>query len=409
MRLVAAVAILFVTHVVGGVNFDEIDLGGGVHLHHGTYTAQDPHITTSLQSVFSGRVAGKTVAVLLLQYELPATGYNEGAQAFEVAGGHAKALGSVGEFSYFNDSGPYPKNGWIFVSFAGGKLYADVWNAAKRCDKNHDWVSSTYTIRGDKLVRVYQLAHHRSSVPIACGEAPYVTPDPQTAHYNKAVQFDGAGHYAQAAAEWTKVLQLAPDSTDELVARAHDYVYLGQFDKAVADYNRAERLGDHDVWISWGRGLAYIYTGKPDLALADFNAAVKATQSGSSGVSYTAGALENRGELLFAMRRFGEAAQDFDAARRLDAGNQLDMLMLHLARARAGAEDAGQFEGIVAPFMGVTRPKERCGAFFFAAENELLRGDKKAARDDFLRTENICDRWAFQRYIAKAELAGIRP
>ncbi len=257
MRLAAAVSILLLSHVVGGVTFDEIDLGGGVHLHHGTYTAQDPHITTSLQSVFSGRVAGKTVAGLLLHYELPATGYDEGAQAFEVTGGHAKPLGDVGEFSYFNDSGPYPKSGWIFVSFTGGKLYADVWNEQKRCDKNHDWVSSTYTIRGDKLVRVYQLAHHRSAVPIACGEAPYVTPNPQDTLYNRAVRFDSAGQYASAAVAWTKVLQLAPDSTEELVNRAHDYVYLGQYDKAIADYNRAERLGDHDVWVNWGRATIF--------------------------------------------------------------------------------------------------------------------------------------------------------
>jgi hypothetical protein len=113
--------------------------------------------------------------------------------------------------------------------------------------------------------------------------------------------------------------------------------------------------------------------------------------------------------LLFALRRFGEAAQDFGATLKLDPANQANAAMFHLARTRAGAEDSSQFEASVAPFLKVTQTKDRCGAFFFAAENELLQHETTAARQDFLRTENICDRWAFQRYIARAELAGIRP
>jgi tetratricopeptide (TPR) repeat protein len=389
------------SHIVGGVNFDEIDLGGGVRLHGGTFTAQDPAITTTLQSLFSGQVAGKTVAVALLHYELPATGYNEGTQVFQVASGQAKRLGSVGEFSYFNDSGPYPKDSWIYVSFAAGRLYADVWNEQKRCDKNHDWTSSTYTIRGDKLVRLYVLPHHRSGVPVACGEAPFVKPDAQTAHYNRAVQLDGKKQYAQAVAEWSKALQLAPNDTDALMARASDYISLGQYDKAIGDYNRAEKLGDHDVWINWGRGIAYIYTNKYAPALAEFDAAVKATQGGSSGPVYTAAALENRGMALFAMRRFSDSARDFDAAIALQPGNKRDMAMLYLATTRSGGSAVDS-----AALAGLASSKDRCDASFFTGENALLRHDAGTAHRQFVTAESACDRWNFQRYIARAELAG---
>jgi tetratricopeptide (TPR) repeat protein len=388
------------SHVVGGVNFDEIDLGGGVRLHNGTFTAQDPAITTTLQSLLSGQVAGKTVAVAVLHYELPATGYNEGTQVFEVAGGQAKRLGSVGEFSYFSDSGPYPKNGWIYVNFTGGRLYADVWNAQKACDRNHDWTSSTYTVRGDKLVRLYALAHQRSGVPVACGEAPYVKPNAQTTQYNRAVMLDDEKQYTQAVTAWSKALQLSPNDTDALTARARDYVSLGQYDKAIADYNRTEKLGDHDVWINWGRGISYIYTNKYAAALADFDAAVKATQAGSSGPVYTAAALENRAMALFAVRRFSDSVTDLNAALALQPRSVQDMAMLYLATTRSGGS-APDSEA----FASLASSRDRCNASFFTGENALLRQDAATAHREFLIAQSVCDRWSFQRYIAAAELA----
>mgnify|MGYP001428882307 CR=1 FL=1 len=387
------------SHVVGGVNFDEIDLGGGVRLRHGTFTAQDPVITTTLQSLFSGQVAGKTVAVALLHYELPVTGYNEGTEVFAVAGGRAMRLGSIGAFAFFNDSGPYPKDNWIYVSFAGGRLHADVWNPQKRCDKNHDWTSSAYTIRGGTLSRVYALPHHRSGVPIACGQAPFVKPDAHTTHYNRAVDLDGKKRYVQAVAEWSKALQRSPDDSDALLARGHDYVRLGQFDKAIADYNHAEKLGDHDAWINWGRGIAYIYTNKYAQALAEFDAAVKATQGGSS-VVYSAAALENRGMALFAMRRFSDSARDLQAALQLRPSDVHDLAMLYLATTRSGGS-AVDSQALAA----LASSNDRCDASFFTGENALLRQDAGTAHHEFVNAESACDRWNFQRYIARAELA----
>lgn len=398
--LLAAAAPASKSHVVGGVNFDELDLGGGVRLHHGSFTAQDPAITTTLQSLFSGRVAGKTVAVALLHYELPATGYNEGTQVFEVAGGRARSLGSIGEFAFFNDSGPYPKGSWIYVSFSGGRLYADVWNAQNRCDKNRDWVSSSYTIRGDKLVRLNAMPHHRAGVAVACGEAPFVKPDAQTEHYNRAVTLDAGKQYARAVGEWTKTIKLAPNDTDALTARAHDYIALGQYDKAIADYNRAQQLGDNDVWLNWGRGIAYLYQNKNAAALADFDAAVKATQSGSTGVVYAAGALERRAMALFAMRNFADAARDFTAALQLQPGSARDMAMLYLATTRSGGTPVDS-EALAA----LASAREPCDASFFTGENALLRHDPGAARAQFVTAESACDRWDLQRYIARAELA----
>lgn len=154
-------------HTVNGVNFDELTFGS-IRLHNGTYSAPDPPITTSIDSFYHGQVSGKTAAVVVFRDELPATGYNARAEAFEVSRGRANHLGALGEFSYYTDGdGPYPDN-WIYVSFADNRLYADVWDHGHRCDKNHDWVASTYTIRGGKLRRINVLRHHRKGIPVEC-------------------------------------------------------------------------------------------------------------------------------------------------------------------------------------------------------------------------------------------------
>jgi hypothetical protein len=185
MRLVTAAVLVFATafglgaaltiaapaqpasHIVNGVDFDELSFGK-IHLHKGTYTADDPRITTTIDSFYHGQVAGKTLAVVVLRDELPATGYDESAEMFEVNAGKANHLSSLGDFSFYSEGdGPYPDN-WIYVSFADNKLYADVWDHGHRCDKRHDWVASTYTIRGSKLQRIDVLRHHRKGLPVDC-------------------------------------------------------------------------------------------------------------------------------------------------------------------------------------------------------------------------------------------------
>ncbi len=185
MRFAAAVVFVFASafalgavtraappssHSVNGVDFDELTFGS-IHLHKGTYTADDPAITTTIDNFYHGQVAGKTVAVAVLRGELPATGYNASAEAFEVSGGKANHLADLGDFSYFSEGdGPYPDN-WIYVSFADNKLYADVWNHDHRCDKLHDWVVSTYTMKNDHLLRINTLRHHRKGTPVECKPA----------------------------------------------------------------------------------------------------------------------------------------------------------------------------------------------------------------------------------------------
>ncbi len=166
----AAVPAQSLSHTVNGFDFDELTLGS-IHLHKGTYTADDPRITTSSDNFYHGRVAGQTLAVVVLRDELPATGFNASAQAFGVLDGKASHLGNLGDFSYYSEGdGPYPGN-WIYVMFAENKLYTDVWNHDHRCDKRHDWVVSTYTMKNNRLVRINRLRHHRKGITVECRPA----------------------------------------------------------------------------------------------------------------------------------------------------------------------------------------------------------------------------------------------
>lgn len=63
---------------------------------------------------------------------------------------------------------PWP-GGWIHVSYADGKLYADVWDYAHQCDARRDWVVTTYTMRDGRLAALNTMRHHRAGVGgVAC-------------------------------------------------------------------------------------------------------------------------------------------------------------------------------------------------------------------------------------------------
>lgn len=397
---VALVAAAATGHVVDGINFDELDLGNGAHLHNGHYAHTDQEIVTNLQDLYPGFVGGKRVVVVRFHYDIPATGYDEDAKAYLVASGRATHLADLGAFSLFEDGGPYPDR-WLYVSFSGGKLYTDVWHVEDRCKGTRDWTASTYDLRNGKLARIYRQKHHRSGVPVACAEPPYMTPSPDEVYHNAALAYDEKAQYAQAAAEWSKALNLEgaqPDS-DTLLARASDYLLLGRYSDALADYNAAAK-NTSDYWLYWGRARVYVYTGKPELALADLNAAI-AQNTKSTAPEYAGRALEERGALCFAQRRFSDAAKDFEAANALNptVGN---MLFYNLALARAGQEDPSRFGKLLATAGESQWPA--CAVHFFNGENDILRQAQPEARREFQEAQTTCDLWDAKRFISEGEL-----
>jgi hypothetical protein len=160
--------------IVGGVDFGNLRYSGGPGncttspMHNGTYEDPELEYTASVEDLFGGSVAGQPVAVVILRCEYNGHGYDAMAQLFAIAGGTARRLGILGTGGLAASDSSMPPGGWIHLSFTDGKLYADVWDSAQTCASRRDWVSSAYTIRDGKLVRLDQLRHHRPG--IACSE-----------------------------------------------------------------------------------------------------------------------------------------------------------------------------------------------------------------------------------------------
>jgi hypothetical protein len=161
--------------VANGVDFGNLRYTDGPgncktsQMRNGAYDYPEGEYSASVEDVFGGLVAGSPVAVVILRCEYNGHGFDSVAQLFATAGG-ARRLGILGSGGMTGSDSPLPPwpGGWIHVSFSDGKLYADVWDYAKQCDRNRDWVSSAYTVRSGKLVLLNQLHHHRGGLGLAC-------------------------------------------------------------------------------------------------------------------------------------------------------------------------------------------------------------------------------------------------
>lgn len=162
--------------IVNGVDFDNLTYTNGPGncatsaMRNGSHDDPEGEYTASVEDVFAGAVAGVPAAVVILRCEYNGHGFDSQAQLFALAGGTARRLGILGAGGMMSSDSvlpPWP-GGWIHVSFAGGNLYADVWDGAHQCDAKRDWVTSTYSIRNGKLTLLDRKPHHRNGLPLTC-------------------------------------------------------------------------------------------------------------------------------------------------------------------------------------------------------------------------------------------------
>jgi len=165
------------SNVVDGVDFANLTYVNGpgncktAHMRDGRDADPSGEYDAEIQDVFAGRLAGRRVAVVILRCEYNGHGFDSQAQLFAIDSGKARRLGILGDGGMASSDSPLPPwpGGWIHISFADDKLYADVWDSDRRCDPHRDWVSSTYAIRDGILTVLSTLAHHRAGLPVTCG------------------------------------------------------------------------------------------------------------------------------------------------------------------------------------------------------------------------------------------------
>jgi lipoprotein NlpI len=201
----------------------------------------------------------------------------------------------------------------------------------------------------------------------------------------------------------------------------------GEYDKAIADFNEAlksGRLPGYDqAYIYFDRAFAWKEKGEYDKAIADYSEAIRLNPKDNRET------FDLRGVLRFLQGDFGQAANDFAQAQRLDSTYGYPAIWLYLSRARLGARNARdelaantnnvdpniwitpQID-VVALYLGKIGPdavlskaaevgaipdpkiqkQQECEADFFVGEWYLLQHRKQRARALFRKAQNECPR-----------------
>lgn len=245
-----------------------------------------------------------------------------------------------------------------------------------------------------------------------------------------------------AIADFTAALKLKTDDAALYVARAQVYVLDGQNDAAIADFDAALKL-DKTPLILLQRGASLLAKGDYDRAIADYTAAIampaKPAKNAKDAGPDAAILYSERGKAQFIAARYAAAAADFDKALTLASAERsgdvlwipYQMAWLHVARARAGQNDAAELKRnagkidlkrwpgtLVAYFLGqakidqLTPPSghgamghaRECNRSFFTGEQALAKNDNAQAAQMFTRARAVCNIHTVQYLAAGVEL-----
>jgi lipoprotein NlpI len=233
-----------------------------------------------------------------------------------------------------------------------------------------------------------------------------------------------AGVAAQQRGDWSTAANLfdqalaAGDLPDKakiqvMGLRANAYGSMGLVDKAVAAFSDVIKAAPGDPQPLVGRSIVYRQMAKYDDAIADATAALKIKDD------YTyAFTIRGLSELYAA--RFAQAAEDFVKSNAADPKEPDFVLWLHIARARAGQDDAKELAAnaakldlktwsgaAVAMFLGqatpdttraaadneqnpVIRKQQHCEAAYYLGEDALLHAKPNDARILFQEVLDTC-------------------
>lgn len=229
-----------------------------------------------------------------------------------------------------------------------------------------------------------------------------------------------------AVADYTAALKFKTDDVDLYAARAQVYDMNGQYDSAIADFDSALKLKNSPLTLVQ-RANSLSAKGDYDRALADYTAAIAITDKDTKDAGIDAVDLySGRGYTQFIAARYAAAAADLDKALTLGLtarnGDVLwlpyQMAWLHVARARAGENDAEelarnagkidlkQWPGtLIAFFLGQIKLDQlsppsshsgmgharECNMSFFTGEQALAKNDSAEAVRQLTRARAVCN------------------
>jgi tetratricopeptide (TPR) repeat protein len=277
-----------------------------------------------------------------------------------------------------------------------------------------------------------------------------------------------AGRLQDAVKDLDQSIKIQPDYAFAWRTRGHAYMDMGQDDKAIADETKAVALDPKDIEAHWLRAYAYRYRKKdPAKAIADYTEALRIDPADSSartsradtyeemgryaeaGADYDAWIQQNprgpfgywaRGRMNLVLGRSGAAAADLAKALSLKPTDAYDVLWLHLARTREGANDAAELQANAAkanrtiwpgPLLdyltgktdaataltragegqGRARANQLCEAYLFLGQDDLAKGRRAEGLDKLQAAARSCDAASHEARLIRADLqkAGVAP
>jgi len=218
----------------------------------------------------------------------------------------------------------------------------------------------------------------------------------EAAHCVRGVAFLLLGKYDLASTELDEAIRLKPDWADAYAKRGALLTARRRLAEAVADQRTAIDLDPGNVEAHLGLARALCLLGRDEEALIDCAAAIRLRPD-------DARVQRGIGVLQFCAGRFEDAIASLSRSARLDPYDAYAVLWLHLARARAGEDDARDYREAArrlnhrawpAPLVALelgeigvpevlaaavagdagTHRGRLCEAAFFRGEQALLRG-----------------------------------
>ena len=249
------------------------------------------------------------------------------------------------------------------------------------------------------------------------------------------------GRHDLAIHAFDSAIALRPN--DHLAYRSRGVAYRAtdEIDRAIQDLDRAIELKPDFASAINSRGFAYQLKGDYERASLDFDRSIELAPGNPA-------AYMNRANARFILGRFADAATDLERSlkvhqdsvaaqpgKRLNETGGYGVVWLHVARMRAGQDDAAEFTANAARVDSVGWPRpvisffegkltadqlvagtaaeadprlrndQRCGAEFFAGQAAMWKQQTSEARKRFETVVSTCSKRFTEHAVAAAELS----
>jgi Tfp pilus assembly protein PilF len=193
--------------------------------------------------------------------------------------------------------------------------------------------------------------------------------------------------YSDAAAEYTRAIQLDPGLTAAYMNRARAHERLGRLPEANADYAKVLELDPLAADAHLGRGAMLLANGDPARSVQDFNRAIEMQPQWISPYF-------NRGVAHYQLGLWDLAERDFSVV--IERSPEDAAAYLNRARSRAAMDNVNAGADYD---KALEIDPEWGGAWFARGQYWDSRGNREAANQDFIRAYELGypDAWLLER------------